>query len=173
MSEPATSRTAVPSAVSIVELLPGEVPPAEGLWVIEFAHRDGRLEGWLQRVDWWTNGLLSRKLSILCPDGKADLLVGLDWMLPEGILLLPSSGETGDAAALDWAGRAFQKLAQMKPARVSLAVNALGGSSAQAKALAGRIAGLAPGGTPPLQLWVGGLPSPRTDGYGDGSGAGG
>ncbi len=168
MSPPSVSANSAGS-VRFMDLLPGEVPPAGGLWAVEFGPdpvSGVRLGGWLGQLDWWSNGLLSRKGLSLCDGGKADLFVGLDWMLSDGLLLIPVRAGDPVASAREWAGLAVRRCAEMGVKELSVGLNALGKSGPAADSLRKSLQnGLAEAPGLQITFWTGGLFDPLKDGF--------
>jgi len=153
-------------SVRFLELQPGEVPPPGGFWAVEYGYdpvNRSRLGGWLGQLDWWSHGLLSRKGLSLCSGGKADLFVGLDWMLSDGLLLIPSCTGEPAAAAREWAGIAVRRCAEMGIKNLSIGLNMLGrpGQDALPPALQN---GWPDASGLTVTFWTGGLFDPLNDG---------
>lgn len=158
------------TSIRPVRLLPGEVPDGAGLWAVELARRGPRFDGWLGQIDWWTGGVLRNWRPELCRDGKADLFVGLDWLLSEGLLVLPGPPDSSDAACVAWAKSIVERARGLGVSELAIGLNRIGrgeGDMDRIVDLLGRELA-APGIE--VRVWTGGLFDPLRDGYPAGSG---
>lgn len=142
-----------------LRLAAGEVPPCAGLWVVEYRQAGKRLDGWLGQLDWWSGGILGRAGSQLCIGGRTELFMGMDWMLSDGLLIVPGTDDP-----FQWAMQSVGKAVELGVGSIQIGLNGMGLNENPVIRNAILSQFRSPAGTK-VTFWVGGLFDPLQDGY--------